>query len=138
MEFNLEIFVNDELLINNPIIPNKPSKIHHDRIPLIIKIHNQTNRVFDLSRWRFGLLAPNFITKIETRELSSKEYRTNLENDNLFHMDIIHDMLLPDDWQQYIVTLRSDYNLGQSVIQFALKVFGEIAPKEYLFRIQIE
>ena len=132
LDFNLNLSINNITLIDNPIIP-----IDINDCLLTVKIHNQVNQAIQLSQWRFGLFTPSSITSVFNSNSVRTLKRIELEEANIHSLDQIEGQLLPDEWCQHKIIIRSEGNLSEDFYDLAIKIYGEVSPKEFPFRIQV-
>lgn len=132
LDFNLNLSINNIPLIDNPIIP-----IDINDCLLTVKIHNQVNQAIQLSQWRFGLFTPSSITSVFNSNSVRTLKRIELEEANIHSLDQIEGQLLPDEWCQHKIIIRSEGNLSEDFYDLAIKIYGEVSPKEFPFRIQV-
>jgi hypothetical protein len=135
VDFNLKLYINDIPLLDNPLVLRRTAIIGGQDTYLRLRIHNQTNQVYDMSNWDFGLLTPTFISQVRDQVRGAYFHRIDLEDGKLFSFQKIEYRLLPDGWLQYDILITSETNFPFETHNFVLKIFSEIGPKEYPFRV---
>lgn len=136
VDFNLKLLINDKNLSGNPVIP-----VSSDLFELKIQIHNQTNHVHRLSRWRFRLLTPlSAEYVVNDNKFLERLECIKTEGGALFSLEDIKQDILPDEWQQhnYSAVFTFPDTATPKDFDCALKVYSDIGPKDYPFVIRFE
>lgn len=139
VDIDLEVTVNGTLLGNNPVVEvgyrddivyGMNLGISGHRAHLKIGIHNKTSQVLDAGSYSMALVLPNAV------QLSNFDYLQPNDKQLMWNLLPSHS-LFPDAWHSMTVGLLVNaQGLGASSPGSLLRLFTEIGPKDFAFRLK--
>ena len=141
VDINLQFFVNNIFLIDNPLINiHTAEKTYQRAFSMNISLHNLGQEVIEPNSFKLSLIVPEFIEFEQNLSISSQIQIPG--NKRVLNLRTI-DRLFPEDWDSlqlecYILTKRLSLIQSDPSLEFNLRLLTELGPKDLPFIVKLK
>lgn len=133
---SIEFYVNEVLLVDNPMISCATRSGKAERLALAIDIHNSTRDLIETTSFQVGVITP---TTVSGFYYDGEYDRTLIKLSDIKHLHIIKHRfeILPGSWDRFSFSLISDDHprLLEDSMSITIRLFSQNGVQDYPFSI---
>ncbi len=135
---SIEFYVEEVLLVDNPVITMTSISDRADRLSLRIAVHNSTRDLIETASFQVGVITPTTVSDAYSREEHPRKL-IKLGDNKFLHV-LEHDfMILPGSWDRFYFSLipYDDVRRFEDSLSITMRSFSVNGVQDYPFSIEL-